>query len=108
MTLSSSTVGMKTVGRSDIFDIVFHLTTVGAAQTDDSSRLATVYKCHAVQDLGFRSQRDHAHLAVLKPVIHPHQRSFPVKFTRRWQRHAVFCLVGRIFGWIELEMHALL
>jgi hypothetical protein len=26
-----------------------------------------------VQDFGFRSERDHSHLAILEPVIHPHQ-----------------------------------
>lgn len=42
--LSSSAVGMRIVGRLEIFDIVFDLAAVGTAQTDDSSRFAAVYK----------------------------------------------------------------
>ncbi len=32
MALSSSSVGMRTVGRLEIFDIVLYLSTIGAAQ----------------------------------------------------------------------------
>ena len=108
MALSSSAVGIRIVERLDVFDIVFYLATIGAAQTDDSSRFATVYKRHVVQDFGFRSERDHAHLAVLEPVINPHQRSFQVEFACYLQRYAVFRLVCHVLGWIELELHALL
>jgi hypothetical protein len=96
------------VGRLEIFDIVFYLATIGTAQTDDSSRFTTVYKCHVVQDFGFRSERDHSHLAVLEPVINPHQRGFSVEFTCHGQGHAVFRLVCHVLGRIELDMHALL
>ena len=78
MTLSSSAVGIRIVGRLEIFDMVLYLATIGAAQTDDSSRFTTIYKRHVVQDFGFRSERDHSRLSVLEPVINPHQRSFPV------------------------------
>jgi hypothetical protein len=54
MALSSSALGIRTVGSLDIFDIVFHLATIGTAQTDDPSRFTTVYKRHVVQDFGFR------------------------------------------------------
>ena len=40
MALSSSAVGMRIVGRLEIFEIVFYLATIGAAQTDDSSPFA--------------------------------------------------------------------
>ena len=108
MALSSSTVGMRMVGRLEIFDIVFYLATIGTAQTDDSSRFTTVYKCHVVQDFGFRSERDHSRLAVLEPVINPHQRGFPVEFSCHGQRNTVFRLVCQVLGWIELDKHALL
>jgi hypothetical protein len=42
MALSSSALGIRTVGSLDIFDIVFHLATIGTAQTDDPSRFTTV------------------------------------------------------------------
>ena len=73
---------MKTVGRLEIFDIVFHLATIGAAQTDNASRVATVYKRHSVQDFGFRSKRDHPRLSLLEPFINPHQLGFPVEAAR--------------------------
>ena len=82
MALSSSALGIRTVGSLDIFDIVFHLATIGTAQTDDPSRFTTVYKRHSEQDFGLRSERNHSHLAVFDPVINPQQRSFPVEFTR--------------------------
>ena len=48
MALSSSAVGIKTAERLDIFDIVFYLATIGAAQTDDASRCSMAYKRHVV------------------------------------------------------------
>lgn len=44
MVLSSSAEGITTVGRLETFDIVLYLTTIGAAQADDLSHFATVYK----------------------------------------------------------------
>jgi len=72
MALSSLTEGMRTEGRLEIFDIVLYLATIGAAQADDPSQFATVYKCHVVQDFGFWSERDHSRLAVLDPSINPY------------------------------------
>lgn len=72
MDLSSSSVGIRTAGRLDMFDLVFHLATIGSAKADDSSRSAQVHKCHAVQDLGSGGERDHARLLVIQPVIDPH------------------------------------
>jgi hypothetical protein len=40
MALSSFEVGISTTGRLDIFDIVFHLSTVAAAQADYSAHFA--------------------------------------------------------------------
>ncbi|MFL6292437.1 MAG: hypothetical protein ACJ759_16210, partial [Thermoanaerobaculia bacterium] len=37
---SSSGVGGTMAGRSDVFDIVLHLTTFGSAEADDSANLA--------------------------------------------------------------------
>jgi hypothetical protein len=79
MVLSSSTVGMTTAGRLGTFDIVLHLSTIGTAQTDDPSRFATLYKRHVVQDAGLWRERDHSQLAVLEPIINPHQRGFPIE-----------------------------
>ena len=103
MALSSSEVGMRIVGRLEIFDIVFHLAMIGMAQTDDSSRFTTVYKRHVGQNPGFRSERDHSRLAVLEPVINPHQRGFPVESTCHRQSDAVFRWVCLVLGWIELD-----
>ena len=36
MARSSATVGIRIVGRLAVFDIVFHLATIGAAHADDS------------------------------------------------------------------------
>jgi len=58
MALSTCSVGIRIVGRLAIFDIVLHLATIGTAQTDDPSHFASLYKHHAVQNFGFRRERD--------------------------------------------------
>jgi hypothetical protein len=47
MARSSSSVGMTMAVRLDVFDIVFHLASVGSAQADDPAHFATFYKGHA-------------------------------------------------------------
>jgi hypothetical protein len=47
---------------------VLDLTTIGAAQADDSAHAMTVHERHAVQDASTRSQGDHSALAVLEPI----------------------------------------
>src|SRR6266571_5850901 len=66
-----------TVGRLETFDIVLYLTTIGAAQNDYPQHLATVYKRNVVQDCSFRSERNHSHLVVVKPIINPNQQRPP-------------------------------
>jgi hypothetical protein len=80
MALSSSGVGMRTAGRLETFDIVLHLTTIGAAETDDPSHFATVCKRHVVQGVRLRSEGDHSDFVVLQPAVNPHQRGIPVEF----------------------------
>jgi hypothetical protein len=48
MVLSSSAVGMRTELRIEIFDIALYPATIGAAQADDPSQFASVYKRHVV------------------------------------------------------------
>jgi hypothetical protein len=43
MALSSCALGIRTVVRLEIFDMVFHLETIDAAQADAPSRFTTVY-----------------------------------------------------------------
>jgi hypothetical protein len=105
MSLSSCAVGMRMGGRLSCLDIVFHLTTIGAAQADDPAHIATIYKSYVVEDASLRSQRDHARLAILKPLIHPYQRSLSIQFPRLRERHPVFGLVNQVFGRVELDLH---
>src|SRR5436305_7564997 len=76
--LSSSTVGITTDGRLLGLDIMFHLATIGAAKADDP-HFASINKGHVVQDASFRSERDHACLVVLEPVVDPYQSSLPIE-----------------------------
>lgn len=92
----------------DAFDIVLHLTTVGAAQADDSSRVASIYKRHVVQGVSLRGERDHSQLGLVKPIINPHQRSFPIEIGCQGQGDTVFGLVPLVFDRIELDSHFLL
>jgi hypothetical protein len=55
MALSSSLVGMRTVGRLETLDIMLYLSTIGAAQANDPAHITSVYKCHVVKNLGLRS-----------------------------------------------------
>lgn len=105
MALSSSTVGMRIVGRLEIFDIVFHLATIGAAQADDPPHFASIYICHVVQNFGFRCESNYSRLTVLESFINPHQRGCPIEVACHRQRHTVLCLVSCVLGGIELDSH---
>jgi hypothetical protein len=67
----------------------------------------SVYKRHAVQDIAFGRERDHAQLAVAEAGVLPCQRSIPIETFRESQRHAMFGPVGRILCRIELDSHEL-
>ncbi len=56
--------------------------------------------------LSLRSERDHARLVVLEPVIDPHQRSLLIELYSQDQRDAVLVVVGSVLGWIEVDLHA--
>ena len=73
MTLSSCADGMATDARLDTFDIVFYLATIGSARAYYPSHLTTIYKGHAVEDLGFWRERYYAQLSVFEAIIDPNQ-----------------------------------
>jgi len=62
------------------FDIVFHLSTIGAPKTDDPSHTPAVYVCHVVEEAGERGEGDQSCLSILEPIIDPHQCGFPITF----------------------------
>jgi hypothetical protein len=106
--LSSFKVGVTIEGRLDTLDIVFNLTTIGSAQADDPSHLTTIHKSYVVEDSGLRREGDHSPLVALKTVIDPNQRGIPIEFFRQGQRDAMLPFIRGVFGWIELDSHALL
>jgi hypothetical protein len=108
MTLSSCAEGIAMEARLDTFDIVFYLATIGSAQAYDPSHLTTIHKGHAVEDLGLRCERYHAQLGVLEAIVDPNQRGFPIELGCQGQGDAVLLLIRGVFGWIELNLHALL
>jgi hypothetical protein len=108
MTLSSCAEGIATEARLDTFDIVFYLATIGSAQAYDPSHLATIYKGHVVEDLGLRRERYHAQFGVIEAIVDPNQRSVPIEISCQSQGNAVLRLIRSVFGWIELNSHALL
>ena len=94
--------------RLDTFDIMFYLATIGSAQAYDPSHLTTIYKGHVVEDLGLRRERNHAQLGVLEAIVDSNQRSVPIEIGCQSQGDTVLCLIRCVFGWIELNSHALL
>jgi hypothetical protein len=106
--LSSSDVGMAMERRLDTLDIVFYLATIGSAQADDPSHLATIHKGHVVEDPRLGRERDHSPLVAPESVVNPNQRGIPIAFFRQSQRDAIFRFIRGVFGWIELDSHALL
>jgi hypothetical protein len=108
MSLSSCAEGNATDARLDTLDIVCYLSTIGSAQAYDPSRLTTIYKGHVVEDLGLRRERYHAQLAVFEAIVDPNQRGFPIELGCQSQGDTVLCLIHGVFGWIELNSHALL
>jgi hypothetical protein len=98
MALSSSTDGMTMAGRLKTFDIVFYLSTGGAAQADDSSNFSAIYKCHVVQDIGFWSKGDHSQFTVLVPFINPNQRGVPIERLCQRKGNAVLFMIAGIFA----------
>ena len=99
---------MRMTGDLDTFDIVLHLSTVGPAQADDSSCIATIYECNAVEGFGLWRESDHSQLRVVKPIINPDQSSFPIELGCQCQRDTVLNLVPGVFVWVELDSHNLL
>ena len=81
--LSSLVVGIRMEGRLLALDIVFHLSTYGAAQADDPSHFALINKSNVVENPGLWCERDHARLTVFVPVINPDQRCIPVELDRQ-------------------------
>src|SRR6185503_1957491 len=108
MILSSAALGMRTMGRLETFDIVLYLTTICAAQADYPSHFATVYKRNVVQNRGLRSECNHPNLVILKAIINPHQRGFPIELASDRQGHAMLSFVGRVLDGVEIDFHALL
>ena len=49
---------MRTTGDFDAFDIAIHLPTIDLAQSDDSSRFATINEGHAVEGFDRTSKSD--------------------------------------------------
>lgn len=97
MTLSSSAVGMRIVGRLEIFDVIL------ISRRLALRRLMMLRIRHGRQmprSTGFwfwvRGRSCASRL--LEPVINPHQRGFPVEFARNKQRSAARCLVGYTLG----------
>ena len=43
-----------------------------------------------------------------RPRVWPDQRSFPIELACQCQRDTILRLVCGVFGWIELDSHALL
>ena len=102
-------MGIATEGRLVILDIVFHLSTIGAAQADDPSHFASINKGNVVQDPGFRCERDHARLAILGTDRLPRPTPLPsrARLPGPEKRRALLDSLG-VLGWVELEMHPLL
>ena len=67
------------VGALDGFDIVFHFTTIGLAQADDSPRISSIHKGDVVENPGLRYERNHAQFGIVETIINPDQRSFPIE-----------------------------
>lgn len=60
----SLTDGIKMTRLLDVFDIFFHLSSLGKAQTDDSAHTTTVYKRHLVQRAALGNQSNHSQLVI--------------------------------------------
>ena len=90
-------------GALDSLDIVLRLSTIRSAQTDDSSRLASIHKGRVVERLRLWRQRDHADFGVVKTVINPCYRGVPIEFTSKRRGDAVPALIRGVFGRVELD-----
>ena len=69
-------------GRLEVFNIVFHLTTIGTAKADNPSQHAAINKRNVVEDRRFGRERNHARLAVFETVIDPNQRRIAIELNR--------------------------
>ena len=99
---------MTTAVYLDVLDIVFHLSTGGVAQADDSARFATFYKGHVVKNRRFRSERKHSQFVVFETVVNPNQGSIPVELFCESQRNTVSSTVCFVLRWIKLNGNALM
>jgi hypothetical protein len=69
LALPSSAVGISTAGRFAVFDMAFHLATIGTAEADDSARFASIDKCNAIRNVDFLGESNRPRLAVLESFV---------------------------------------
>ena len=69
--LSSANVGITIIFCLEILDIVFDLTTVGPAETNDPSHRVTLHKSDIIEDRSLRCESDHTQFTVLEAIINP-------------------------------------
>jgi len=96
-------LGIKIVGLLETLDIMFDLTSVSAAKTDDSSDFSAVYEGHGVQDAGRGGEGDHSDFAVIATLINPYKSVIPIEFRGQSERDAMLPMVAFILGRVEVN-----
>ena len=104
---SSSMLGIVICILFKGLDIALNLTTVGAPKTDHPSHFTTIYVSSVVQGSSLWRKGQDSSFAIVFPVIYPEQGCSPVKSCSQPQGNTVFVDVDQVFGWVELESHAL-
>jgi hypothetical protein len=82
----SLTDGIRMTRLLGIFDIFFHLSSLGKAQADGSARIATINKCQAIKRVALGNQSNHSHLVLRIKWVNPNTGFIPNQFFRQRKR----------------------
>jgi hypothetical protein len=92
----------------DVFDIFFHLSSLGKAQADGSAYATTVYKRHVIQRVALWNQSNHSQLVIRITWVNPNLRFIPGQLFTERKRQAMIGQIQFVFVRIKDEAHFLL
>jgi hypothetical protein len=91
----------------EVYAMVHNLTAFCVAQTDDSTGPPSINEGYVIQAAAFRNKVNQSKFVLFKALVHPHESLVPGELRSERHRQAMGRKVEPVFGWIEVEAHAL-
>ena len=91
-----------------VFDIFFHVSSLGVAQNDHSAYITTIYKSDVTQSIAVGNQPNHSQLVAVMTLIDLNISFMPNQLFSKRKRQSVLGQVELVFVWIKCEAYDLL